>query len=232
MWKSLLASIVFLLSTTSVLYAGPALNNFFEIRQPDGASFKARKHGDEFQNWTETENGYTVIKNKKTKEWEYAAQNPDGTLRGSGQKVIPSQQTPANIPKKLKPLRKTEAEKSLAQSLQTIYQQRMPSTSPPSPKSSSKSTASTPSDPGGWTPTPVSGNRNIIMILVNFTDRTLITTAETWAASVFNTTPGVKSIANYYKDNSFNLLSVSPVTHTQPGNPPGVVTVSIAYPHP
>jgi len=124
MWRILLFSIVLLLSTTAVLYAGPALDDFHDIRQPDGTSFKARKHGDEFQNWTESESGHTVIRNKKTKEWEYAAQNLDGTLRGSGHKFFPNQKSPVNIPKKLRPPRNIKAEKSHSQFIGSAYQVR------------------------------------------------------------------------------------------------------------
>jgi len=217
------------LSTTSLSYAGPALDDFIDIQQPDGASFKARKHGDEFQHWTETEGGHTVIRNKKTNEWEYAEQNPDGTLRGSGQKVIPDQKAPANIPRNLKPPRNTKAEKALSQSLQEIYNSRIPSSST---TPLSQSTVSTSYAVGDWTPLPVSGVRKIIVLLVNFTDRSLTTTPSGWSTSVFSTTVGVKSVANYYQDNSFNTLSITPVPHSQAGNPAGVVTVSVPYVHP
>ncbi len=229
MWNILLVSIVFLLSTTSVLYAGPAFDGYLDVQQPDGTAFKVRKHGDEFQNWTETESGHTVIRNKDSHECEYAEQNPDGTLRGSGQKVIPHQNAPANIRKKLKPPRNKEAEKSHSQSLQKIYQQR---TSAESSISTNQSSATASFAPGDWTPLPISGSRKVIVILVNFTDRSLITNASGWSDSIFSTAAGFKSVANYYKDNSFNTLSVVPVSHTQPGGPAGVVTVSVPYLHP
>jgi M6 family metalloprotease-like protein len=60
-----------------------------------------------------------------------------------------------------------------------------------------------------------------------------MTTAEAWSTAVFSTTPGVKSVANYYKDNSINKLSIVPVTHSQSaGNPAGVVSVSVDMLHP
>lgn len=229
MGKKLLISLLFVLLTTSLSYAGPALEDYIDFQQPDGTSFKARKQGDEFQHWTETESGHTILRNKQTKEWEYAEQNSDGTLRGSGQKVIPNKKAPANIPRNLKPPRDTKAEKALSQSLQEIYNNRIPgsSTTP-----LSQSTVSDSYAVGDWTPLPVSGVRKIIVLLVNFTNRSLMTTASGWSDSVFSTTVGVKSVANYYKDNSFNTLSVAPVSHSQAGNPAGVVTVSVPYVHP
>jgi len=229
MWKILLVSLVLVLSCCPVLYAGPALDIPLDFNQPDGTSFKARKHGDEFQNWTELESGHSVVRNKTTREWEYALQNSDGTLRGSGKKVVPNREAPKDIPPGLRPPRNYAAEKEHSKSLQNIYQQRMPGSSSTT-SSQSKTVAS--NAPGDWSPVPVSGNRNVLLILVNFSDRTLVTTADVWHDSVFSATTGVKSVASYYKDNSFNTLSISPLAHNQAGSPAGVVTVSVPYAHP
>ena len=229
MWITLLASIVLLLASTSVLYAGPAIDRWLVVQQSDGTTFNARKFGDEFQNWTETESGHTVVRNKKTKDWEYANQGPDGALQPSGRKVIPSQKAPADMPKHLKPPRNTKAEKIQSRSMQDIYLQRAPSLS-----------TQLSDDPnvvlsyavGDWTPLPISGTRKIIVIMVNFTDRSLITASSAWNSAVFSSQISAKSVFNYYKDNSFNTLSIVPVPHSQSVNPAGVVTVSIPYAHP
>lgn len=218
------------------LYAAPAAPDLLEATQPDGSTFKLRKRGDEFQNWTETEAGYTVLKNRKTKEWEYAIKQADGRLTRSGEKVVPQLQPPVHLPRHLKPLRNIEAEKAHSENLREIYQQRL------QPKqvineyndatSTTDTTTTTSSAPGDWVPAPISGSRTILVILVNFTNRTLTTSAAGWATSVFSTTAGVKSIANYYKDNSFNTLAVTPAPHSQADNPAGVVTVTVPYVHP
>jgi M6 family metalloprotease-like protein len=228
MWKQLATTLILLLTTSSLLYAGPALKDFIDVQQPDGTHFKARKHGDEFQNWTETESGHTIIRNRHSSEWEYAEQNLDGTLRESGITVIPNRTVPAHIPKKLKPPRNIEAERSRSQSLQKMHQQRAPGASASSVQSSSVTSYA----PGDWNPIPVSGTQKIIMILVNFTNRSLITTASGWSSSIFSTAAGVKSVANYYRDNSFSTLLITPLPHTQPGSPAGVITVSVPHVHP
>ena len=207
------------------LHAGPASPDLIEVMQPDGSSFKIRKHGDEFQNWTETETGHTVLKNQKTKEWEYAIKASDGTLGLSGQKVIPQQKFPINLPKHLKPLRNTEAEKLLSEHIRNTYQQRLNQTS-------ATPSAGVSAGTGNWIPVPVSGNRNLLIVLVNFADRTMeTTTPASWSAKVFDTTAGAKSVAKYFKDNSFSTLNVLPAAHTQSATP-GVVSVTIADNHP
>ncbi len=230
----ILAFFVCMALSTPQLYAAPASPDLLEATQPDGTTFKLRKRGDEFQNWIETEAGYTVLKNKKTKEWEYAIKQADGKLTRSGEKVVPHLPPPVHLPRHLKPFRNTEAEKAHAQTLQEIYQQRLQPRQVVNDYNAMTSTTTTSTSyaPGDWLPVPVSGNRPLLVILVNFTDRTLTTSASDWADAVFSTTPGVKSVANYYRDNSFNTLSVLPVTHSQAGNPAGVVTVSINHIHP
>ena len=56
---------VFILSGLSLVlkcYAVPASPDVFEIVQPDGSVFNGRLKGDEWNNWTETANGYSIEK--------------------------------------------------------------------------------------------------------------------------------------------------------------------------
>jgi len=89
--------------------------------------------------------------------------------------------------------------------------------------------SSTPSP--GWTVSPVSGTRKLLIVLVNFSNRTFVTTPQQWYDAVFSTATGAKSVANFYRDNSFGRLSIVPVSNTQPGSPAGVVTVNLSVPH-
>mgnify|MGYP001594476220 CR=1 FL=1 len=52
-------------------YAVPAYPGLFELKQPSGYAFEARKRGDEWYNWVETKDGYGIYKNKETSSWEY-----------------------------------------------------------------------------------------------------------------------------------------------------------------
>ncbi|BEH11541.1 hypothetical protein GSUET_31530 [Geobacter sulfurreducens subsp. ethanolicus] len=232
MWTRIFSIFLSLMMLASVVQAGPASPDWIDFEQPDGSAFIGKKKGDEFQKWVETDTGYTVIRNKANRIWEYAEKAPDGTLRGSGVQVFPGQSAPASIGKGLRPPRDKAAIVKQNRAMNEILQERTAAStaeqSPPAEMSASESSFA----PGDWTPTPVSGTRKILMVLVNFSDRSLATTAQGWYDAVFSTTPGVKSVANFYKDNSFNTLSINPVTHSQAGNPNGVVTVTVPHLHP
>jgi hypothetical protein len=96
-------------------HAGPASPFPFKIQQPDGTVFTARMRGDEFQNWVETVEGYTVIKNPASGAFEYAVPDGSGYPVLSGVRVVqdggtinaPQSQWPA---KHLMPARNTKLE--------------------------------------------------------------------------------------------------------------------------
>jgi hypothetical protein len=97
--------------------AVPASPDPVQVEQPNGKKFKAFIRGDEFQGWVETEQGHTVIKNPKTKVWEYAKEKEPGNLAPSGIEVDPKKSPPEGIPLHLKPKRDTEREKSFKRNL-------------------------------------------------------------------------------------------------------------------
>ena len=61
----------------------PAAPDMFDLTQPDGKTFKARKWGDENFNGFETGNGYTIIHARQTKQWVYAEHDNSGRLKPS-----------------------------------------------------------------------------------------------------------------------------------------------------
>ena len=68
------------------LFAVPACPDPFEAKQSDGTVITLHKRGDEFLNWHEDAEGYTVVKDEQTKggDWYYAELDPSGT------KLVPS----------------------------------------------------------------------------------------------------------------------------------------------
>lgn len=86
--KALLAPftcVIVSLCLFSNAHAVPARNDFFQEFQPDGTRVMVRLRGDEHFNWTEDQDGYTVL---KAKGWlEFARLNPQGRLVPSGLKV-------------------------------------------------------------------------------------------------------------------------------------------------
>jgi len=231
--KKLLLIIMLILVTASSLYAGPASPDPIDIQQPDGSTIRARIQGDEFQNWTESEDsGHTIIHNRASGYWEYAEQVEEGKLRPSGIRVLPKGiKAPSSIPKGLKPSRDKELERRMQQMLNDVYQQRLESSSTIAPSSSTSSDSSeAEAAPGDWVPVPVSGAKKALIVLISFANRAMQTTPSNWYTSIFD--ENAKSVAKFYKDNSFGLMTISPASHTQPGNPAGVVSITIADSHP
>lgn len=227
MTRSVLSILLLFMLLQAVAHAGPASPDPVDLRQPDGSSFTASIHGDEFQNWTETvATGHTVIRNQHDGFWEYAEPLKNGQLRPSGIRVLPNgRNAPAAIPRKLQPPRNREAETQLQQMLLESYQQRAASSG-----SSALGESGAQAAPGDWVPTPIAGTKKMLVIMVGFADTALTTTPANWASTVFDT--AASSVAKYYQDNSFATLAITPVAHTQAGNPPGVVTVTLASTHP
>jgi len=209
--------------------AGPASPELLTLTNPDGTSFKARIRGDEFQNWTEAENGYSVIKNPASKYWEYAEKAFDGAFRGSGKVFTPNAIQLPNIPKGLKPDRNTSGEADHNRMIKDIFLERWPSASTEGVR---RGAATIESAAGDWVPTPVSGTRKMLIILVNFADRSLVTTPSGWSSTTFDTSSGAKSMVNYYAQNSYGTLTISPAAHTQTGNSAGIISVTVSDRHP
>ncbi len=190
------------------LVAGPGSNIPVQVKQPNGVTFWAQIKGDEHQRWVETLAGYTVMRNNVNRVWEFALPAKSGGLRTSGLAVPANGIAPANLPKHLVPAREWEAERATARRLQLKAA-------------------------GEWDPTLISGTRRLLFIAVSFNDRQLVTTAADWDGAIFDQTPGLKTVANYYDDNSQGLLMPVPAPNTQTTNPGGgIVTVSINRNHP
>ena len=71
------------ISFCDISFSIPASPNPIEVEQPDGTRIKIRVKGDEFYNWVEDNQGYTVIRDSTTKVWHYAQQAIDGSLEKS-----------------------------------------------------------------------------------------------------------------------------------------------------
>lgn len=82
-------------------WAGPAAPVSVILTQDDGTTFQARPQGDEFRNWLETTDGYTVV--QEGGAWFYAEQTADGQLTASSIKVNDAAKTLTDVPKHLMP---------------------------------------------------------------------------------------------------------------------------------
>ncbi len=115
---TLLVIIFSLCILPSKAFAVPACPSPFELKQPSGKTFEARKRGDEWYNWVETKDGYGIYKNTDTGNWEYYMPSDEtpkkeqkfriGRKQDTKKRVIVSEVDPATlgIPKGLRPPRK------------------------------------------------------------------------------------------------------------------------------
>jgi M6 family metalloprotease-like protein len=220
---------------TSIAQAGPASPFPVRIQQPNGNTFQAFARGDEFQNWMETAEGYTVVKNPATGAYEYAIGDALGYPVPSGVQVVPDGAT-VNVPpsqwppKHLRPPRNDALEQYQTDFLNGARTKRL-NGGASGTKANGPGVSLVSPVTGTWAPTPVTGSKKILMVLVNFLDASLQPGALTYWGDVVHST-STQSVAKYYQDNSFGSISVVPVTSTQSGSPSGVVSVSLARNHP
>src|SRR3989339_672648 len=118
---TLLVIIFSLCILPSKAFAVPACPSPFELKQPSGKTFEARKRGDEWYNWVETKDGYGIYKNTETGNWEYYIPSDEpakkdtkfrtGRKQDTKKRAIVSEVDPEKlgIPKGLRPPRKEDS---------------------------------------------------------------------------------------------------------------------------
>ncbi len=91
---------------TRTSFAVPASPDIIELRQPDMSAFKAKLRGDEWNNWVETKNGYSIRKHSDG-YWKYIDKykNNKPVLSNTKAGKIP----PAGIRKHIQPNKKGKA---------------------------------------------------------------------------------------------------------------------------
>ncbi len=179
--------------------AAPAAPVDIPITQPDGSTFTARAWGDEWQHGMETLDGYTIVRDDSSGYWVYASAN-DGAL------------APA---------------RSAAQQMLVVGRDAPAGLQP----HARPAAADLPTRPAGNGPllAPNSGQQPLLVIFVNFTDRTRFYALTDFEQKAFGATG---SITDYYKKASFNQLEITRAAETQATTPAGFVEVTLSRPHP
>jgi M6 family metalloprotease-like protein len=188
----------FFLSTVG--NAAPVIQRDMALTQADGKKFLARPFGDEWHNGYETEDGFTILLNKRTGNWVYADRAVDGSLIKTDIEV--GKGTPTTH-KHLRPILREELEQMESQGI----------------------------DLGEGPVVPATGNQKVLVILVQFTDRVLMTTEAQWADLIFNGTTFSK-LRHYFKQASYNYTDLIPASESYGTPDNGVVVVSLPYNHP
>lgn len=187
------------LSFFSPSLEGAYLRNFpVKISQPNGEVLNVFASGDEFYNWLHDKNGYTIIRNPKTGYYVYAVKK-EGDLLPSPYMVNSSHVVnilslySLNIPKYLKHSpEKRKSPKELfpvgsAADIDSLY------------------------------PAPKTGTINNLCIFIRFSDESEFTDANSIYQNMFNdSTAGANSMLNYFKEVSYDALTVSTTFYPSP----------------
>jgi M6 family metalloprotease-like protein len=180
--------------------SAPVIQRDTALTQADGKKFLARPFGDEWHNGYETEDGFTVLFDKRTGNWVYADRAEDGSLIKTDIEVGKGMPT---IHKHLRPILREEIEQLKSQGIDLEEGPVVPAT----------------------------GNQKVLVILVQFTDRALMTTEAQWADLIFDGTTFSK-LRHYFKQASYNYTDFIPASESYGTPDNGVVVVSLPYNHP
>jgi M6 family metalloprotease-like protein len=176
----------------------------FVLRQPDGSTFRARARGDEWQNWTETLDGYTILREAQTGFWVYAERDTRGGGVPSGRVV--GRDSPAGIPAHLRTLRAR----------------------PTAAAEAAPSPAAVQAPPASAT------QRLLILVVDFTPTQSLGTTESQWNQFFFagggTTTP--TSLKQYWDTVSYGNITVEPAAESYGTANNGIVFVTLNYAHP
>ncbi|MFH0888606.1 MAG: M6 family metalloprotease domain-containing protein [Planctomycetota bacterium] len=213
--------ILVVLGQAGSLFAVPACPTPFTGKQPDGKEFKIHLKGDEWTNWTETEDGYPIIINKNTRFWEYGKIGVSKKLSPTGQ--IVGKDAPVGINKisaKDLPARLDIRSGGPGKGFRT-----------PRPNAGGgQAGASSPtSESPQSAPLNIIGTRKLLVILVGFADKSLTTTETSWVDRIFGATNSAKK---YYDEVSYNQFNLAPAEETYGTINNGIVVVTLTSNHP
>jgi M6 family metalloprotease-like protein len=181
--------------------------------QADGHFFQARQWGDEYLHGWETRTGYTIVFDTMTQNWVYARQGRAGAVVPS-EHVVGKDPLPADISRSIRPkattkfmLNKHESStkhstgqsshkptKSLWRGVAAQTESLLTALSPP---------------PAGIESKPLTGEMDVLVILINFHDTDPQYTAADFNQLLFQ---GPKSLNAYYQEVSYNTFHLLPGT--------------------
>ncbi len=179
LWLGIVIALLGLAALAPVVQAAPAAPLDVPLTQPDGTSFLARQWGDEWQHGWETADGYTILQ-AADGSWVYAARGADGALAPVTQDG-----------------RLLLAGKDAPPSQSSQARPDLPASAP------ARETLT-----GGPLLGQNSGTQRVLMVMVNFLDRTRIyNPVTTFLPKFFGAS---SSIRDFYLKASFNALTLEP----------------------
>jgi M6 family metalloprotease-like protein len=184
--------VVFILFISRDVYSVIAYPYPVDVKQKDGTTLKIIQRGDENLHWTETTDGYTLLKNDQG-IFEYATLNSSNDLVCSGIKATdrPLRTTVENqfLSKISTGLTFSSSQVSIIQQIEKAYKTEQQSAF------------------------PTTGSDSLICILIAYTDKAFTNTQNDFK-NLFNqvgyTTDGAHgSVKDYYSENSYGQLNLS-----------------------
>ncbi len=201
---SLALAMLIALAIPDLCHAVEAVPTPIELTQPDGSTFRARGRGDEWQNWTETLDGYTILREVQSGFWVYVEKD-------SGGKLIPSHRVvgrdkPTGIPRHLHEVKKR-------------------------PKASGEGALSV---GGVQAPPASATQKLLVIVVDFTPTQSLGTTEDQWYKFFFTgggtTTP--TSLKQFWDTVSYGNITVQPAAESYGTANNGIVFVTLSYPHP
>lgn len=197
-------ALLFALSTAILplkkLYAVSAFHGSFELKQPSGISFEARKRGDEWHNWFETKDGYGIYHNVTTNNWEYylpaTEANNRSALRNNSHAVV-GETDPSllGIPRGLQPPKNSTIKQRPPRIKSTIPLQKR---ARPTPEGRLKSTSAV-------------GTKYLLVIGVDYSDVPATYAVEQIQPFFFG---AENSVADYYRKTSYSSVTITPAAES------------------
>lgn len=187
-----------------ITQAAPVLQKDIVIKQADGSTFIAAPYGDEWNSGYETKEGFTILFERLSGNWVYAERATDGSLKRTN--IVVNKGIP-NIPKHLRTLLSEKSSEEVQLQSSDLYNFAQGPVA------------------------PAIGNQKALVILVQFTDRTLMTGETQWADLIFNATT-FSRIRHYFRQTSYNNMDLVPAADDYGTVNNGVVIVSLPYSHP
>jgi M6 family metalloprotease-like protein len=192
-----------------IAQAAPLRNEPISVTQPDGTVLHCFATGDEFHNWLHDKDGYTIIQDPNTGDYTYAARGVDGLVATP---YIAGTVDPSRVGlQKGVNLTPEELKDKLLQKDPLKQPRGLFSTQEP------KSNA------------PTTGSIYNITVFVRFSDQTEFSDNISLYDTMFNnSTAGTNSLYNYYREVSYNQLSI--LTHFYPTTTGTVLSYQDSHP--
>lgn len=197
--KAIFLLVILCLFHSESVFSVSAYPGLIDFRQPDGSTVKIYIRGSEFTKWAETEDGYSLMYDKKG-FLVFAERNLNGDMvptemraANTNQRMGIIQQRLTNIPKKL------QYSKQQVQTMQKVMKERM-----------KLDKAETRSIEEGKA--PIVGTRRFLVILVEFPDLRFSTDKSEFEALMnqlnYTKYGNQGSVRDFYKENSFGKLDL------------------------